>query len=269
MRLLVLAGSQPRHTYMASKLRERFPEMRLVMMMREPMQVFPPEGCSPRDSRLFQRHFDKRIEVEDRIFNSRSESDAMLSEAYKVIGPGELNEFETASMVTEFHPDVCMVFGTDLIKTPVIESLPDETFNVHLGLSPWYRGSATLFWPFYFMEPQWAGVTVHRLVEAVDHGEVVFQAVPRLRTGMGIHDVACEAVVAASEKVLEMLNGMANGKRLISQRQKSSGRIFRMRDFRPSHLRVNYELFEDRMTDAWLDGSLGGVAPKLVDLEFD
>jgi methionyl-tRNA formyltransferase len=233
------------------------------------MKVLPPDDCSIRDKALFLKHFSRRLEVEERVFNSSSESLYTYESAFQTVLPTELNGPETATMVTDFCPDACLVFGTDLIKSPVLEILPDETFNVHLGLSPWYRGSATLFWPFYFMEPQWAGVTVHRLVEAVDHGEVVFQTVPRLHKDMGIHDVACEAVVAACDKLLEMLIGMANGQRIVSQRQMSSGRIFRMRDFRPAHLRVNYEMFNDRMTESWLDGSLGGVVPQLVDLEFE
>jgi len=269
MRLIVFAGNQPRHLYAVSRLLEKFPELRLLLMARESMQVVPPDDCAPRDRELFLKHFVRRSEVEERAFNSSSESLRVYESAFQVISPTDLNGPETARMVTDFNPDTCVVFGTDLIKSPVLEVLPRETFNVHLGLSPWYRGSATLFWPFYFMEPQWAGVTVHRLIEAVDHGEVVFQTVPKLYKDMGIHDVACQAVVAACDKLLEMLMGMANGRRTISRLQKSSGRIFRVRDFRPVHLRVNYELFEDRMTERWLDGSLGGALPKLVDLEFE
>ena len=160
MRLLVFVGSQPRHLYLASRLLEKFPESRLLLMARESMQVLPPDDCSIRDKALFLKHFSRRLEVEERVFNSSSESLYTYESAFQTVLPTELNGPETATMVTDFCPDACLVFGTDLIKSPVLEILPDETFNVHLGLSPWYRGSATLFWPFYFMEPQWAGVAV-------------------------------------------------------------------------------------------------------------
>ena len=31
-----------------------------------------------------------------------------------------------------------------------------KNLNLHLGLSPWYKGSATLFWPFYFLQPNYS-----------------------------------------------------------------------------------------------------------------
>lgn len=155
MKLVVFAGNQPRHLYVVSRLLEKFPELRLLLMTRESMQVVPPDDCAPRDRELLLKHFVRRAEVEERAFTSSSESLRIYESAFQVISPTDLNGPETARMVTDFNPDTCVVFGTDLIKSPVLEVLPRETFNVHLGLSPWYRGSATLFWPFYFMEPQW------------------------------------------------------------------------------------------------------------------
>jgi len=264
--LLVLSGDQPRHMFFVSRLLEAFPNLRLVVMRREGMMPTPPQDCCEQDRNLFVRHFELRADAEEDAFSQRDAFQIINEDTSLLVSPEDLNSYQTARIVGSISADVCIVFGTDLIKSPVLETLPRETFNVHLGLSPWYRGSATLFWPFYFMEPQWAGVTVHRLIEAVDHGEVVFQTVPELRTGMGIHDVGCAAVKSVCATVIEMLEGLAAGRSLVTHKQKSSGRIFRSRDFRPPHLRVNYEIFQDRMTDRWLNGELGGSAPKLLSL---
>ena len=44
---------------------------------------------------------------------------------------------------------------------PTFAVLPKEKINLHLGLSPWFKGSVTLFWPFYHLMPQFCGSTFH------------------------------------------------------------------------------------------------------------
>ena len=44
-------------------------------------------------------------------------------------------------------PDVVLVFGTGLLKAPLIGAFPGRIINIHLGLSPYYRGAGTNFWP--------------------------------------------------------------------------------------------------------------------------
>jgi methionyl-tRNA formyltransferase len=153
------------------------------------------------------------------------------------------------------------VFGADILKEPLIQALPDATLNVHLGVSPWYRGTATLFWPFYNLEPHWAGVTLHRVTHQVDAGPIVMVGTPELRRGDGIHDVAARTVAVAREGVLAALQAVADGTGLREHRQRTAGRLYLTRHFRPEHLRVNYDLFDDRMVDAYLAGEIGRHQP--------
>jgi hypothetical protein len=46
--------------------------------------------------------------------------------------------------------------------------------------------------------------------------------------------------------------------------QKSTGRLFLTKDFKPIHLRVIYDLFNDKIVDAYLNGKLGQKKPKLI-----
>lgn len=266
MKLLLLCGDQPRHLYLVSEVARRFTGTSVIFMRRESMSPEPPLSMTVRDLKLFKRHFENRREAESAAFGTVSTSKIGELIPTHAVSPVSLNSQLVVDLIDRHQPDVCLVFGTDLIKSPVIDVLPALTFNVHLGLSPWYRGSATLFWPFYFMEPQCAGVTVHQLIREVDAGNIVFQCVPMLSREHGIHQVACEAVKTVIPKLIQMLETIESGKVLHLNSQKSTGRLFRTRDFRPEHLRVNYEIFDDRMTASWLDGDLGGSIPHLAHL---
>jgi hypothetical protein len=269
MKVLLLIGDQPRHLYLANQLIAHATVSRVVVMRRESLSPIAPEDATAHDQGLFRHHFDLRNRTENRMYGDLSHQSVLDKCPGRLIEASTLNSDEIASEVKEYEADLGIVFGTDLIKEPLLGVLPELTLNLHLGLSPWYRGSATLFWPFHFLEPQWAGVTVHRLVRAVDGGDIAFQSCPELLSGMGIHDVGVGAVTSALPRLLQLMEVVEAGKTLRFRKQSSSGRIFRTKDFRPCHLRLNYDLFGDRMTDAFLAGALGGSMPELVALSYE
>jgi methionyl-tRNA formyltransferase len=139
--------------------------------------------------------------------------------------------------------------------------LPTNSLNLHLGLSPWYRGSATLFWPFYFMEPQYAGVTFHRLSEKPDAGKIVHQSCPVLLKGDGIHDVGARCVTDAASDAQTLIKWLCTGERLVEVTQLTSGRVWKTSDFKPSHLRVLYSLFDNDIVAQYLAHELGNRRP--------
>lgn len=264
MRLLLISGSHPRHLFVMRRIIGEFPDYRVIVMCRESTLPNAPVGITRHDANLFDIHFRQRQRVEDATFGTIAPSDVFADDLMMTIVPNELNTVATAAFVTAAQADGCVVFGPDLIKTPVLERLPEFTVNLHLGLSPWYRGSATLFWPFYFMQPQMAGVTIHHLVKAADAGGIIAQSRPKLTKGMGIHEVGSAAVVRAVDDILDILLRRASGRAIEATKQTTAGRLFLTRDFQPHHLRVNYDLFGDRMVDAWLSGDLCGAEPYLI-----
>ena len=176
----------------------------------------------------------------------------------------ELNSSFLVQRVKRFKAQFAFVFGCDLIKGELFEALPEFNVNLHLGLSPWYKGSATLFWPFVLLEPQFAGVTFHKLALAADAGGIIHQSTPDLKRGDGVHDVGTRCVIDAAGQAIRICKSfLANGS-LEVEKQHSNGRLWLMRDFHPSHLRIIYTQFGDRIVDRYLDGDLSHRTPKLV-----
>jgi hypothetical protein len=46
--------------------------------------------------------------------------------------------------------------------------------------------------------------------------------------------------------------------------QKSSGRLFLTRDFQAAHLRLVYDLYENKVVDEYLKGNLQQNLPKVI-----
>jgi methionyl-tRNA formyltransferase len=263
MKILVLCGSHPRHLYVASKISQFGYETSQIRMKRESFIMIPPPKISKGDKKNFIRHFTDRAITEEKEFTTNQTNQIRDSTSFIELSSEELNSNLAMKFVQEFKPNLCIIFGTELIREPLLSVLPSNTFNLHLGLSPWYRGAATLFWPFYLLEPQFAGITIHKINDKPDAGEIFHQVVPRLVPGQGIHDVAAEAVKAAINPLQDLLALLENNPSLDGIEPSSSGRIWRDKDFRPEHLRVIYDDYNNEIVDRYLEGKLGNHLPKL------
>ena len=260
MRLMWVGGNHPRHLYYVNKVRRDFEVSGALIVRRESMIPQPPDGIPERDRENFITHFKNRDEAEKKYFGKQELSDCRTLE----VDEDSLNSKQSVDFTGSIKPDVVLVFGCGMIKEPLFSALPEHTINLHLGLSPRYRGSATLFWPFYFMEPAHAGSTFHYINAEPDAGDVIHQLAPKLEVGDRIHDVACKTVVASAEDAVKLLKVFERDGGWKSERQKSSGKIFLDRDFRPEHLKVIYDVFNDDVVKHYLEGNLRASKPKLI-----
>jgi folate-dependent phosphoribosylglycinamide formyltransferase PurN len=89
-----------------------------------------------------------------------------------------LNSDAGVALVRSLKPDILAVCGTGLLQPRVFELAPRAAVNLHLGLSPRYRGSHCVFWPLYNGEPEWVGITVHRVDSEIDAGPILAQRRP-------------------------------------------------------------------------------------------
>lgn len=260
MKLLWIGGNHPRHLYFINQIQMAFDVCGALIEVREPMVPSPSADISEHDRRNFIRHFENRDQAERKYFGSQPLPQCPTLEASESV----LNAPASVEFVKAVGPDVALIFGSGLIKEPLSSALPYPTLNLHLGLSPRYRGAATLFWPFYFLEPTYAGSTFHYIVAEPDAGEIVHQVVPDLEHGDTIHSVACKTVLASAEHCARLLRVFEQQGPWRSYKQRGSGKNFLNSDFRPEHLRVIYDLFEDNLATLYLEGKLRSKTPTLV-----
>jgi methionyl-tRNA formyltransferase len=151
-----------------------------------------------------------------------------------------------------------------ILSPAVLDAVTGARWNIHGGLSPWYRGAITHFWPSYMLEPQLTGMTVHELTAKIDGGAIVHQSVADLVSGDGIHDLACRAVLSVSRELPELLERASAGTISPPTPQKTSGKLWLGSDWRPEHLRLIYDLYENRVVDRYLAGQFEKRSPPLV-----
>ncbi len=264
MKVLIFSGNHPRHLFIHSALLRSFDVCGVVCMRREEILPSPPAGIRAHDAENFKRHFADRLAAEQKYFTTAEAEQVYAHTPTHYCTFDTFNTAETAAFVQKCAPDIVVVFGVGLIKEPVLSVLPNDRINLHLGLSPWYRGAATLFWPFYNMQPHWAGSTIHQIVPKADAGAIIHQSLPELTKGDGIHDVSCKVVLRSSEDMITLFQEREKRGYFTQEEQRSSGRLYMGKDFKPEHLRVIYDLFNNKMVDAYLNGELDREKPPVI-----
>lgn len=261
MKVVFLTGSHPRHAYMARAIAATGRLAGLVIEQRESFVPQAPEGLNLATADLFRLHFARRDAAEAHHFG-----DPVLPQVTRYdVSMAELNTAATVDFVNAQSPDLILSYGVHKLTPETLNGVKCPLkWNIHGGLSPWYRGVTTHFWPSYFLEPRMTGMTVHELTEAIDGGDIIHQSAADLIRGDGLHDLACRAVMALGEDMTGLIDVVAGGRSRPPHRQGTTGRIWRSVDWRPEHLHPIYEHYGDRIVDLCLEGAIGQGVPKLI-----
>lgn len=260
MKVAFITGSHPRHRYFAKRLEDAGCLVSCVFEEREEFVPDPPEGLADDLADLFRMHFRKRSEAEEEVFGAREEIDTTSISVER----RDLNSDRVVDFLRSSVPDLVLSYGCHKLGAPLRDAVGTPFWNTHGGLSPEYRGVITHFWPSYMLEPQMTGVTLHETTDELDGGAIIHQTGAILRRGDGVHQLAARTIRAYVDEVAPLLAALDASAIPAGISQRSIGKLWRSPDWRPEHLRLVYDTWDDRIVDACLDGRIEGRVPKLI-----
>lgn len=227
IRAVALVGDHLRHRWYATRLADdRRIELRGVVSERQPPEISGPRDA---DDALVREHFELRRQAEERWLGSARAWDA-LGVPVLTVARGDTNTSAVAEWVRAREPEFLLLYGCGIVRAPLLEWYEGRVVNVHLGLSPYYRGHATNFWPLVKGEPECVGATVHLATADVDAGDILTQVRPEISREDGSHDIGCKAIIAGTEALLDVLPGYARGA-VRTVRPRPGGEVYRRTDF--------------------------------------
>lgn len=256
MKVVIVTGSHPRHLYVVNRIVDTGLVCGIILMKREKMVDDTPDILKGHIKDLYEHHFNLRLELENEYFGQNVEIKQKNNIPILEINRNELNDEKVEKFIYGIGADCLFSYGPDLFKDNILDCVNGFALNLHGGLSPWYKGAATMFWPFYFLEPNYVGTTLHYITKKIDAGNIVHQTVPKLEYGDCMHRVACKAVIKAAEEITDVLKLINKNGKPEGTRQRSTGKLFLEKDWRPEHLHLIYDFFNDKIVDKYLDGEL-------------
>jgi phosphoribosylglycinamide formyltransferase 1 len=168
------------------------------------------------------------------------------------ITKGDINLPEYITAIIDLQPDLIITYGCSIIKAPLIEAFRKKIINIHLGLSPWYRGSGTNFWPFVNKEPEYTGVSFMYMDAGVDTGAIIHQIQARINYGDNIHQVGNRLIRDMAGTCIEIINHFDELEIMPAMRENVEGKYYRNKDFTESAVEEMYRNFSEGLVDNYL-----------------
>jgi hypothetical protein len=176
MKITVFTGNQPRHTSLVRRLAS-FGE---VYAIQECTTLFPGAVADSIYGRsaVMKRYFEHVLSAEHAVFGDV----AFAPAGVRTLGlkMGDVCYMKPERLGEALAADYIVIFGASYIKPPLVDVLIEKgAVNIHMGVSPYYRGSACNFWAMYDGRPELVGATIHRLSRGLDSGDILFHAMPQ------------------------------------------------------------------------------------------
>ena len=146
MKTVLFTSDAKRHKYIAKELAEQT-SLQLIVGEKKSISITKNDGLNNEDDLFWKNHFKLRENSEKQFFKNIEfpENLELLS-----LKHGNINSQLVQEKLKEINPDFIILFGTSIIKSDILNLFPNKFINLHLGLSPYYKGSATNLFPFYY-----------------------------------------------------------------------------------------------------------------------
>lgn len=204
MKLAILTSTATRHRYFARRLADEFDVVAVGYERTGYAHERLDSDLSDQEVVLVAQHFHDR-EIQEEFAFGHPESCCPRGSSLSYLEPGEIHTDEVVEDLKSVGADTVAVFGTSLLKPPLLDLCPGRMINMHLGLSPYYRGTATNFYPLLNGEPEYVGATIHLLDEGIDSGPIFRHARPEIVEGDTPHTIGCKAIAAGTDAMIRTL----------------------------------------------------------------
>ncbi len=159
-------------------------------------------------------------------------------------------------ILKRINPNQILVYGTSIIKGEIINIFKRKILNLHLGLSPYYRGAGTNYFPFVNNEPEYAGSTFMYLDEGIDTGEIIHQTRPKINITDSFHQLSNRFLIHSFKtysKIAERNLQFGLEDPVINNTNKNSKRlVYKKSDFSTESVIKMYSNFQNGMLDQYL-----------------
>lgn len=258
LKIVLLTSNAIRHKFVANSLKKDND----VLVISESRKSTVTSNDNDSNS-IINEHFNQRTSTEKEVFANNDDFQA----EFVSLDYGQVNTPEIFERIKLFDPCLMIAFGSSIIKEPLLSLLPKGHFlNVHLGISPYYRGSGTNFWPFVNNELEYVGSTILHIDPGIDTGDIVTHVIPEIELGDDVHTLGCKVIQESVITLQKIIHIVKEGKQLPRTKQwiVDNEKYYKNKDFNESILLKYKENLKIGIVKKFL-GSPKSV-PKLINI---
>lgn len=252
MKIVILTGSELRHNF-----------VRKAMAMSQGIKVLR-SYCEGQEKSLHKllcdetggadirrSHLQARESCEVDFFGA---ANALLPDhsAPFHLEKGRINEPQYAEEISGLSPDILVAYGCSLIREPLLTRFKGRFLNVHLGLSPYYRGAGTNFWPLVAGRPEYVGATFMYIDAGIDTGEVIHQIRARVYPGDSPHQIGNRLIRDVAFVYSEIIRNFSQLAPMPQLHVAGQASVHKTMDFSEDSAQQLYAQFEAGLVERYL-----------------
>lgn len=126
----------------------------------------------------------------------------------------DANEEKCLSYLQREQPDILLIFGTAILKKPILSIPKTAVINIHGAIVPKYRNVHGEFWAVAYKKYQELGTSLLVTNEGIDAGEVIHQRTLGINTPVSVSEAKLlvfeDTLKLVREELIKIRSGILN-----------------------------------------------------------
>jgi phosphoribosylglycinamide formyltransferase-1 len=165
---------------------------------------------------------------------------------------GAINSDKYTQAIVDSKPDLLIAYGCSLIREPLLGAFKGRFLNVHLGLSPYYRGGGTNYWPLVNEEPEYVGATFMHIDAGIDTGEIIHQIRAKYSWGDTPSQVGNRLIVEMSHVYRDIIVNFDKLQKTPQIPKPLTEKIYKRKDYTEESVAILYRNFRNGLVERYL-----------------
>lgn len=252
MRIVIFTGNELRHNAFVKYL-EIEPKIKVLKVFKD-KDIILKKKIKKRKSKTQELlHLEKRYQSEKDFFGLFFDQNQERNKKnHFLVNKEYISSNECYEEIKKIKPNLIILYGCSIIKGQIISKFRNKILNVHLGLSPYYRGGGTNYFPFVNNEPEYAGATFMYANSGIDTGQIIHQFRPRIYENDDFHSIGNRLIKDMFKIYKELI---LNFKLIRLKKIKFTNKkrlIYKSKDFDKSNIKKLYFNFKNNMIKKYL-----------------
>ncbi len=224
-KIILITGNELRHCFVASKLAScKSIELKLVV--------------HEKNNKLDNSRFYKKNKFAKSYIDMRKKTEILFFSKYIKnskkydrinIKNNFVNDITTINIIKKKKPDQIVIYGCSILSSFFIKKFKNKILNIHLGLSPYYKGAGTNFFPFVNNELQFCGSTIMEISKKIDSGRIAHQTRPNFNIRDNIHTIGNKIIRKTARDLCKII--VKKKIKFFRLKTKFKARIYKRKDF--------------------------------------
>ncbi len=176
-KIIILTTDTLHHSFFVQQILEKRDVEKVII---EKNSILPPFD-------IYHPFENKQGEYEKQnFFNNKN---VKVSDLTDVVESDTINDSNIINLIKKISPDIIVIFGTRKISDDLIRQCPEGIINLHGGNPEEYRGLDTHLWAIYHRDYANLTTTLHRVVNKIDAGDIIFKKKIKIFKNMKFHSL--------------------------------------------------------------------------------